>query len=89
MGTHRLAVVTVEENPVNKTTIDLPFSPDEVCNGRAQSPVEKMTMDDIRSAFRRAAEFQRNHKAISWEHGTDLVNIIAYHGDGIADRLTS
>ena len=51
--------------------------------------VAEMDMEQIRAAFRRAAEMQREHKAITWEHGTDLVNIIALHGNRIADRLTN
>lgn len=51
--------------------------------------VEKMDMEEIRKRFRTAADFQRDHKAITWEHGTDLVNIIAVHGNRIADRLTN
>lgn len=51
--------------------------------------VEKLTMDEIRDRIRTAAKYQAEHKAITWEHGTDLVNIIAVHGERIADRLTN
>lgn len=51
--------------------------------------VTKLSMDDIRAMMRRAAEFQREHKGITWEHGTDLINMLAVHGDRIADRLTN
>lgn len=51
--------------------------------------VAEMDMEQIRAAFRKAADMQRENKAITWEHGIDLVNIIALHGNKIADRLTN
>jgi hypothetical protein len=49
--------------------------------------VQKLTDDEIASSLRTAARFQREHKAITWERGTDLVNIVAEHGDKLADAL--
>lgn len=51
--------------------------------------VERLTTADIAKKLRTAAEFERTHKAITWEHGTDLVNIVAVHGDKIADALVN
>ena len=51
--------------------------------------VGRMDLQSIAQAFRRAAEYQQAHKAITWEHGTDLVNIVARHGEIIADALES
>jgi hypothetical protein len=47
--------------------------------------IESMSLADILARFRRAAQYDREHIAITWEHGQDLVNIIAVHGDKIAD----
>ena len=49
--------------------------------------VQKLTDDQIAARLRTAARFQREHKAITWEHGTDLVNIVAEHGDKLAEAL--
>ena len=51
--------------------------------------IARMDLQSIAQAFRRAAEYQQAHKAITWEHGTDLVNIVARHGEIIADALES
>lgn len=49
--------------------------------------VANMTDDQIVAHLQRAALFQREHRAITWEHGADLVNIAAIHGDRIADAM--
>lgn len=49
--------------------------------------VRKLDTAAIVRQLRYAAEMQRSHRAITWEHGTDLVNIVAIHGDRLADAL--
>ena len=49
--------------------------------------VEALTHPQIVQVIRLAAEYDRTNKAITWEHGTDIVNIIAMRGDEIADVL--
>lgn len=49
--------------------------------------VRQMTDEQIIERLRRAARFQRENKSITWEHGTDLVNIVAFHGDNLARAL--
>ncbi len=51
--------------------------------------IENMTMEDIRAYFRTATDYECEHKTITWEHGADIVNIVAIHGSSIADRLTN
>lgn len=46
--------------------------------------VKAMTDDQIIAHLKRAALFQRENKAITWEHGADLVTIVAVHGDKLA-----
>ena len=46
--------------------------------------IRNMTDPQIVAFLKRAALFQRDHKEITWDHGTDLVNIVAIHGDRIA-----
>lgn len=50
--------------------------------------VREMGDAQIASILRVAASCEREHTAITFEHGTLLVNICAYHGDKIADRLS-
>ncbi len=50
--------------------------------------IEKLTDWEIAQSLRIAAKFQREHTGITWEQGTDLVNIVAIHGDKLADALT-
>lgn len=47
--------------------------------------VSKMTHRQIVAYLREAARRQREHVAITWEFGLYIVNIIAIHGDLIAD----
>ena len=49
--------------------------------------VRAMTDDQIISHLERAALFQREHKAVTYDHGLDLVNIVAIHGDKLARAL--
>lgn len=49
--------------------------------------VTRLTAADTARFFREAARRQREHIAITWEYGTDLVNIAAVHGDRIADAI--
>ena len=49
--------------------------------------IKDLNTADIIKMFRTAAQFQREHKAITWEHGTDLVNIIAIRGDFLAEAM--
>lgn len=49
--------------------------------------VELLSNEEIAARCERAALYQREHKAITWEHGTDLVNIVAIHGDTLAAAL--
>lgn len=53
------------------------------------SQAQAMTDDQIIAHLQRAALFQREHKAITWEHGADLVTIVAVHGDRIAKAMTA
>lgn len=54
---------------------------------RTKEQIAKMTPVEVAFALRLAFEFEKTHKAITWEHGTDLVNICALHGDMLADAL--
>ena len=49
--------------------------------------VRALTPAEIVRHLRVAAECERNNKAITWEHGWDLVTICAVHGDMLADAL--
>ncbi len=55
--------------------------------GLTTEQVKSMTPETIITWFRQAARFQRENKAITWEHGSDLVSIVAIHGDLIADHM--
>lgn len=37
--------------------------------------------------FRRVASLHREHRAVTWEHGVKLVNLLGEHGDVIANAL--
>ena len=50
--------------------------------------IRQMGTLDIIIQLRRAVLYERSHKAITWEHGVDIVNIIAVHGDKIANTLS-
>lgn len=43
-----------------------------------------MTDDQIIAHLERAALFQREHKAITFDHGRDIITIVAVHGDKLA-----
>lgn len=49
--------------------------------------VADMTTTEIAVHLRRAAAFQRENRAITWEHGYDIVSIVATHGDRLAEAL--
>lgn len=49
--------------------------------------IQKLTLGKAALIIRRAAQLQREHRAITWEFGTDLVNIAAIHGDAIAAAI--
>lgn len=51
--------------------------------------VRKMSNDEIAARLRMAAELNRTHQAITYEHGISLVNIVAIHGDRLAAALAS
>lgn len=45
--------------------------------------------DQIVAALRYAAMLQRNHSAITYEHGVEIVNLVAKWGDRLADALSA
>lgn len=49
--------------------------------------VRKLDTAAIIKQLRYAAALNRSNRSITWEHGTDLVNIVAIHGDALADAL--
>ena len=49
--------------------------------------IARMTLGEIAARFRVAADFQRAGSAITWEHGSNLVSIVAHHGDLIAKAI--
>ena len=54
---------------------------------RMRKDIRAMPLADVATAFRNAARFERKHFAITFEHGTDLVNMVALHGDATADAI--
>ncbi len=54
---------------------------------RTKEQTLALTRDQIILALKRATHCERMHKGITWEHGTDLVNLCALHGDIMADAL--
>jgi len=49
--------------------------------------IREMSDRRIAARLRSAAKLQREHQSITWEDGTDLVNIVAIHGDRLAEAL--
>ncbi len=49
--------------------------------------IKKMTPAKIHGMLRTAARYEREHKGITFEHGTNLINLVAVHGDQLANRL--
>lgn len=52
-----------------------------------KTQVRDMTAKDIAAALRRAFKLEDTNKAITFEHGWDLINIVAIHGEALADAL--
>ena len=52
-----------------------------------KNQVRVMDDADIADRLRRAADMERGHIGITYEHGVDLVNIVAVHGYRLADGL--
>ena len=52
---------------------------------RAQ--IMKLNQNEITRIFKEAARKEREHEAITWEFGTDLVSIVTYYGDLLAEAL--
>lgn len=46
-----------------------------------------MVASEIADHFERAAKMQAEHRAITYEHGVSLVNIVGTHGSKIADLM--
>jgi hypothetical protein len=51
------------------------------------SEVKRLDMRTIGKIFREAARKERAHESITVEYGNDLINIIAVHGDRLADAV--
>lgn len=51
------------------------------------SPMKTASTEQIIATLRHAAMCERNHKGITYDHGTTLVDLVAYHGDRLADAL--
>ncbi len=49
--------------------------------------VKRLQMREIEAIFREAARRQRAHEAITHEYGNDLIEVVAVHGDRIADAI--
>lgn len=49
--------------------------------------VKRLDMREIGKIFRESARKERTHEAVTNEYGIDLVNIIAVHGDRLADAV--
>jgi hypothetical protein len=49
--------------------------------------VKRLDMRQISRIFRETARKQRGHEAVTYEDGLDLVNIVAVHGDRLADAI--
>ena len=47
----------------------------------------KLNHNEITRIFKEAARKEREHEAITWEFGTDLVSIVTYYGDLLAEAL--
>ena len=49
--------------------------------------IRNMSAVQIIAAIRVAAMLEKNNKAITYDAGVELVNVIAIHGDKIADLM--
>lgn len=49
--------------------------------------IKQLDMRAIAKIFRETARKQHAHEAITHEYGVDLVDIIAMHGDRLADAV--
>lgn len=56
---------------------------------KRKSQIRDMTDDQIIASLCQAAVFEREHTGITYEHGLDLVNIVAVHGDKLAAALAA
>lgn len=50
--------------------------------------VKRLDMREISKIFRETARKERGHEAVTYEDGLDLVNIVAIHGDRLADAIS-
>ena len=54
---------------------------------RAKDQIAAMTDDQIVAFLRTVARYERDHIVITFDHGTDIINVIALYGDRLADAL--
>ena len=54
---------------------------------QTKEQIQRMRTSDIVRELRRAARYEREHIGITFEHGWDIINLVAIHGEALAGAL--